>query len=124
MLMDAENSGKKARVIGRPIQKGQVLNPGGRPKEVAHVKELARQWTTEAIQTLAKIMADESAPHNARVKASESLLDRAWGKAESTVNVKDVRDVRDLSTAEILAALATVGIAGSQGIADESSKVH
>jgi hypothetical protein len=122
----AQNSDAKAkpRGLGRPIQKGQVLNPGGRPKEVAHVKELARQWTTEAVQTLAVIMKDESAPHSARVKASESLLDRAWGKAEATVNVKDVRDVRDLSTAEILAALATVGVAGAEAVSDESRPIH
>ena len=122
--MTAQNGNGKAKPRGRPIQKGQVLNPGGRPKEVAHVKELARTWTAEAISTLAQIMGDESAPHSARVKASESLLDRAWGKSESTVNVKQANDVRELSTAEILAALAVVGIAGSERGPDESSAVH
>lgn len=121
----AENSKPKARRgPGRPIQKGQVLNPGGRPKEVAHVKELARQWTGEAISTLASIMGDGAAPHSARVKASESLLDRAWGKAESTVNVKQNNDVRELSTAEILAALAAVGVVGAEDGPGGPSAVH
>jgi hypothetical protein len=103
---------------------GQSGNPTGRPKEVAHVKELAKTYTEEAIRTLAEIMGDGSAPHSARVKASESLLDRAWGKSESTVNVKTPNNVRELSTAEILAALASSGIAGAEGSSDQSSQIH
>lgn len=124
--MAAQKSEPKAKgkPRGRPIQKGQVLNPGGRPKEVAHVKELARQWTEDAIRTLAEIMGDGSAPHSARVKASESLLDRAWGKAESTATVTVNSDVRDLSTAEILAALAAAGVVGAEAGSSGNSAVH
>lgn len=104
--------------------KGQTGNPGGRPKEVAHVKELARTFTTEAIQTLAQIMGDAAAPHSARVKASESLLDRAWGKAESTTNVNVNKDVRDLSTAEILTALASAGVVGEEAGSAGDSPLH
>jgi hypothetical protein len=32
--------------IGKPFQKGQAGNPGGRPKVLAEVEELARQHTT------------------------------------------------------------------------------
>jgi len=42
--------------IGKPFKKGQSGNPGGRPKVVAEVKELAREHTAEAIQTLVSIM--------------------------------------------------------------------
>ena len=35
---------------------GESGNPGGRPKVVAEVRELARQHTAAAIQTLASIM--------------------------------------------------------------------
>jgi len=42
--------------IGKPFQKGQSGNPGGRPKVVAEVKELAREHTAEAIETLVSIM--------------------------------------------------------------------
>lgn len=103
---------------------GQSGNPKGRPKEVAHVKELAREYTQEAVQTLASIMKDGAAPPAARVKASETLLDRAWGKAETTANVNVNKNVRDLSTAEILAALAATGAIGEEGSEGEPPSVH
>ena len=38
------------------FKKGQSGNPGGRPKVVAEVKELARAHTGEAVETLVSIM--------------------------------------------------------------------
>jgi hypothetical protein len=55
-------------------------NPGGRPKALHDVQELARQHTEAAIDTLAKIMSDEKAPHSARLSAAEALLSRGWGR--------------------------------------------
>ena len=57
---------------------GQSGNPGGRPKEVGHVRELARRHTPEAIETLAAIMRT-SKSDTSRVAAAQALLDRAWG---------------------------------------------
>lgn len=105
-------------------KKGQSGNPSGRPKEVGHVKELAKQYTEQAIQTLAAIMTNGEAPPAARVKASECLLDRAWGKAETTANVTVNRDVRELSTAEILASLAALGTVGKEASGDQPGIVH
>ena len=42
--------------IGKPFEKGQSGNPGGRPKVVAEIKELARAHTGVAIKTLVSIM--------------------------------------------------------------------
>src|SRR5215471_3141182 len=67
--------------IGKPFQKGQSGNPGGRPKVVAEVKQLAREHTAEAIQTLASIMSNPKIAPAARVSAANSLLDRGYGKA-------------------------------------------
>jgi hypothetical protein len=71
--------------IGKPFQKGQSGNPGGRPKVVAEVKELAREHTAEAIQTLVSIMNDPKSAPAARVSASNSLLDRGYGKPQQHI---------------------------------------
>ena len=42
----AENSSETAKFTrGRPFAKGQSGNPGGRPKEDRHIRELARERT-------------------------------------------------------------------------------
>src|SRR4051795_13539841 len=66
---------------------GTSGNPGGRPKEVAHVKELARQHTADAIATLAAIMSNSKEPAAARARAAEVLLNRAWGTPERTASI-------------------------------------
>ena len=66
--------------IGKPFKKGQSGNPGGRPKVVAEVKELAREHTGEAIKTLVSIMTNPKSAPAARVSAANSLLDRGYGK--------------------------------------------
>ena len=66
--------------IGKPFKKGQSGNPGGRPKVVAEVKELAREHTSEAIETLVSIMTNPKSAPAARVSAANSLLDRGYGK--------------------------------------------
>ena len=67
-------------MIGKPFEKGQSGNPGGRPKVVGEVKELARAHTGEAIETLVSIMSNPKAAPAARVSAANSLLDRGYGK--------------------------------------------
>ena len=104
-------------MVGGRFQPGKSGNPGGRPKEVEGVRELARQHTGEAIQTLAAIMRNCKEPAAARVRAAECVLDRGWGRPETTANVKFPRDVRDLSTDELLAIIAKDPGAGA-GIGD------
>ena len=66
--------------------KGVSGNPSGRPPVVAEVRDAAREHTTAAVEVLAGIMQDETAPHAARVSAANSLLDRGHGRAVATVN--------------------------------------
>src|SRR5262249_861091 len=58
---------------------GQSGNPGGRPKELGHVRDLARQHTEAAVITLVSIMNNAEEPGRARVAAAEALLNRGWG---------------------------------------------
>lgn len=60
-------------------------NPGGRPKSIAEVQELARQHTPAAINELARI-ASAGTSEAARVAACNTLLDRAWGKAPQSID--------------------------------------
>src|SRR5690242_20592808 len=61
-------------------KKGQSGNPGGRPREIGDLRELARERTMEALDTLSTIMRDTNAPAAARVSAAGVILDRGYGK--------------------------------------------
>lgn len=69
------------------FKKGQSGNPGGRPKDLAKVKELAQEHTVEAIERLAFWM--RSNDPKASVAAANALLDRAWGKATQPISGED-----------------------------------
>lgn len=69
--------GKRGR--GRPFKPGQSGNPGGRPKENAEVKALAREHTETAIQTLVHYCKQRK-DAGAAVRAAQELLNRGWGK--------------------------------------------
>src|ERR1700731_3161020 len=83
----SDTSASGRRGPGRPFAQGVSGNPGGRPKEAVHVKELAREYTVQAVTTLAEIMCDPEAPAAARARSAEALLNRGWGTPESTANV-------------------------------------
>ena len=68
-----------------PFQPGQSGNPGGRPKILTEVRELARTHSVEAIETLARIMRDPNEDARARVAAANAILDRAYGKPEQAL---------------------------------------
>ena len=66
-------------------EKGRFLvgvsgNPGGRPREVGHVRELAREHSDEAIETLVDLMRHAKSDA-ARGAAAQALLDRGYGKS-------------------------------------------
>jgi hypothetical protein len=68
-----------------PWQPGQSGNPGGMPKGALDVKQLAREHTSSAIETLAAIMHDSGAQPSARVAAAIHLLDRGFGKPKQEI---------------------------------------
>jgi hypothetical protein len=56
-------------------------NPGGRPKALLDLQELARQHTEDAVNTLAAIMNDEKAPM--RLQRREPKPSPECGRASS-----------------------------------------
>src|SRR5262245_37687483 len=104
--------------IGKPFQKGQSGNPGGRPKEIAEVKELARAHMPAAIEALASIMNNPKASDAARVSAATALLDRGYGKAPQHIDAEIgsyvVRLPRPYDTAEEWEAAVKVEMAMRQ----------
>jgi hypothetical protein len=60
--------------------KGTSGNPLGRPRIILTVRDIAREHTEEAIETLAAIMRDEVAPAAARISACTELLNRGHGR--------------------------------------------
>ncbi len=79
-------STKKKMPRGRPFKKGQSGNPGGRPKAIAEVRDLARAQTEESVKSLVTIRDSAKAPPAARVAAANSLLDRGWGRPAQTIS--------------------------------------
>jgi hypothetical protein len=71
-----------------PFQPGQSGNPGGRPKGLAEVRDLARAHTTLAINTLAEI-ATHGSSEAARIASAIALLDRGWGRPAVSIEVHE-----------------------------------
>ena len=64
--------------------RGKGRKKGVPNKATASLKELAREYTTEALTTLSSIMLQgESEP--ARIAAAKELLDRGYGKASQVI---------------------------------------
>jgi hypothetical protein len=70
------------RPRGRPFEKGQSGNPGGRPRIIADVRNLARQYLPAAIDELARLGL-KAKSEAVRITAIRELIDRGFGKATS-----------------------------------------
>lgn len=93
--------------------KGTSGNPLGRPRIILTVRDIAREHTEEAIETLAAIMRDEVAPAAARISACTELLNRGHGRPVDQramlmigAQLNSDRPVREWSTIELIDRLA------------------
>jgi hypothetical protein len=66
-----------------PFEKGQSGNPGGRPKENAEIKALAKEHGPAAIAKLVELMGCGNP--RTEVAAAQALLDRAYGKPAQAI---------------------------------------
>jgi hypothetical protein len=65
--------------------KGVSGNPGGRPKLELSVRELAQQYSTEALETLVHVM--RTGKPGDRITAANAVLDRAYGRPTQSVEM-------------------------------------
>lgn len=89
--------------------KGTSGNPLGRPRVILTVRDIAREHTAEAIDTLAAIMRNEEAPAAARISACTEILNRGHGRPVDQramlmigAQLNGDRPVREMSTAELV----------------------
>lgn len=87
----------------------------GRPRDDCgpyNLKALCKIETLACIETLKKVRDDDGAPPAARVKASEAILDRGWGKPTQTVEMEVTNRAPGELTRDELAAEAARILAG------------
>ena len=73
-----------------PFKKGQSGNPGGRPKEVSEVKDLARTYGVDAIERLVELIASDN--ERTAVAACEAILNRGYGRPAQSMSLSGDED--------------------------------
>jgi hypothetical protein len=81
---DLKNNQDKSSHGG--AREGAGRKKGSPNKATASIRNAAREYTDEALSTLVKVMADDSAPHAAKVSAANSVLDRGFGKPSTVIS--------------------------------------
>jgi hypothetical protein len=93
-----------------PFVKGQSGNPGGRSAGLTHLRELAREKTEVALNTLIYVC-EHGESDAARVAAANAILDRGYGKPAQAITGEDgegpveVKVTTDMDRAKALAAM-------------------
>lgn len=88
-MATAQKSKTKAKPRGRPIAKGQVLNPGGRPKKTPQELDLiaaCKAKTPQALDVIIEIM-EHGEREQVRLAAAMSIIERAYGKPVQPTDV-------------------------------------
>tara|TARA_B100001971_G_C17678565_1_gene281154 strand:+ start:62 stop:397 length:336 start_codon:yes stop_codon:yes gene_type:complete len=70
----------KRDASGKFIKGCSSPNPSGRSKASKRISELAKAYTNDSLKALSEIVNSKTASDTARVRAANSLLDRAYGR--------------------------------------------
>jgi len=98
---------------------------GSAADRITAIRDLARQHTKAAVDTLVSVMGNADAPAAARVAAAQGLLDRGWGKATQYVQEGENRyDALSLTERQTLLAALDLIAAGEDGDEDETATRH
>ena len=94
-----------ARPRGLPKTGGRKAGTPNRA--TGAVRAFAQEYTEAAVLVLAAILEDKTAPHMARIRAAEALLDRGHGRPTQQIETK-TDPVGQLTDAEL--TLLDVGL--------------
>lgn len=86
MAANSEKTEKKKRGNGKPFEKGQSGNPNGRPRIPQEFKELAKTKSLGALNKIIEIMENPESDKKDVLRASEMIIDRAWGKPTQQID--------------------------------------
>jgi hypothetical protein len=82
-----DKNGCKRDSNGRLVAGSKTPNPSGRPKGIGYVREIAQNYTEDAIRELYSIMTTSEKDRD-RLEAAKYLLDRGWGKPSTSVEIQ------------------------------------
>jgi hypothetical protein len=100
-MSDPQNRSKSGK-----FGPGNNANPGGRPKTPREMVITARELTPEIFQLWAEIMRDKKAKHSDRLRASENIVERGYGKAPQIVELQG-EDGKQLPVIQVTFAVPT-----------------
>ena len=86
------------------FEKGQRGDPGGRPRVIGEIRDLAREYSEDAIAALVNVCR-LGRNESVRVAAATALLDRGYGKPVQTLHATP-EDPAELTDAELLRIVA------------------
>jgi hypothetical protein len=120
-MSEETNPANRGRSGGNPpehtrFKPGQSGNPSGRAKIPVDLKNRLKDMTPEVITFWNELLKDKKAKNSDRIKVSELIMDRAWGKPLQQVDMSadvvqtkvDISSLKDDEQSALLSAVTAV----------------